>query len=169
MNNSEKNTYVKTQITEAFVKLLEVKEFNGISICEITDRAQVSRNSFYRNYGKKEDILVDYIEQLLRDWGKVFETDTAPAEQWGSLFGLLSKHGDFFRLIGEQGLTGTLFEAIKRVIVNRPVNSNIEAYAAAFVSYGIFGWVEEWIKRGMKESAEEMTALLKSTGFGASK
>ncbi len=67
MNNSEKNTFVKNRITETFIKLLEQKRFDEISICEITDCAQVSRNSFYRNYSKKEDILVCYIEQLLRE------------------------------------------------------------------------------------------------------
>lgn len=169
MNNSEKNTYVKNCITAAFIELLEQRELDGISISEITDRAQVSRNSFYRNYGKKDDILVEYIEQLLREWGKVFETDAAVSEQWGALFGVLGEHDDFFRLLGKRNATGTLFEAIKCVIVNRRINSNIEAYAAAFISHGVFGWIEEWIKRGMQESAEEMTALLKGSGFGEKK
>ena len=35
---------------------------------EITEKAEVSRNSFYRNYDDKEDIIRKYLYQLLSDW-----------------------------------------------------------------------------------------------------
>lgn len=170
MNNSEKNTYVKNRITEAFIQLLEQKEFDSIGISEITHRAQVSRNSFYRNYGRKEDILVCHIEQFLREWGKVFETEAlAPSEQWGLLFGLLKERGEFYMLLSRRGLIPLLRNAVVQVCGPRPEHSNIEAYAAAFVANALYGWIEEWIKRGMMESAEEMTVLLNAAGFGAKK
>ena len=28
--------------------------------------------------------------------------------------------------------------------------SNIEAYAVAFLSYGLYGWIEEWLARGLQ-------------------
>lgn len=43
----------------------------------------------------------------------------------------------------------------------RPEFSNVIAYAAAFMANGIYGWTEEWFKRGMQESAEEIAFLLK--------
>lgn len=56
MNNQDKNTYVKQQITTTLLELLKEKELSDINIGEITKKAQVSRNSFYRNYADKEDI-----------------------------------------------------------------------------------------------------------------
>ena len=53
MNNQDKNTYVKQQITTTLLKLLKEKELSDIHIGEITKKAQVSRNSFYRNYADK--------------------------------------------------------------------------------------------------------------------
>lgn len=50
MDNAEKNSYVKKQITNAILILLKEKELKDISISEITSTAQVSRISFYRNY-----------------------------------------------------------------------------------------------------------------------
>lgn len=38
--------------------------------------------------------------------------------------------------------------------------SNPEAYAAAFASYGLYGWIREWLARGMQESPEELYAFL---------
>lgn len=39
---------------------------------------------------------------------------------------------------------------------------NFGAYTAAFIANGIYGWIEEWFLRGMQESGEEMTRLLKN-------
>ena len=46
MDNTEKNSYVKKQITNALLSLLKEKELKDISISEITTTAQVSRVSF---------------------------------------------------------------------------------------------------------------------------
>ena len=59
MNNQDKNTYVKQQITTTLLELLKEKELSDINIGEITKKAQVSRNSFYRNYADKEDIIMN--------------------------------------------------------------------------------------------------------------
>lgn len=39
---------------------------------------------------------------------------------------------------------------------------NFTAYTTAFIANGIYGWIEEWLVRGMKETGEEMTKLLKN-------
>ena len=45
MNNQDKNTYVKQQITTTLLELLKEKEMADNNIGEITKKAQVSRNS----------------------------------------------------------------------------------------------------------------------------
>ena len=34
------------------------------------------------------------------------------------------------------------------------------AYASAYVAYFLYGWIEVWFRRGMKDTAEEMIAYL---------
>ncbi|MCD8023519.1 MAG: TetR/AcrR family transcriptional regulator, partial [Lachnospiraceae bacterium] len=101
MNNEEKNTYVKKQITEALLKLLEQHEFEEISISQITACAQVSRNSFYRNYENKEDILLHYVRRLFTDWRIQCEkrAPNSTAELYGDLFQHLSDNKDFYLLL----------------------------------------------------------------------
>jgi hypothetical protein len=36
---------------------------------------------------------------------------------------------------------------------------NLEAYMKSFWAYGIYGWMLEWIRRGMQESGKELSAL----------
>ena len=33
------------------------------------------------------------------------------------------------------------------------------AYASAYVAYTLYGWIEVWFQRGMKETPEEMAAM----------
>jgi len=44
--------------------IMKRKDFNEISITEITQKAGVSRMAFYRNYKSKEDIIINYIDAL---------------------------------------------------------------------------------------------------------
>lgn len=59
---------VKNDIANAFVVLLKDKRFDDIKIVDIISKAQVARNSFYRNFENKEDILRFYIEKATDEW-----------------------------------------------------------------------------------------------------
>lgn len=64
----ESTKFVLDSIADSLVKLLTEKTFDEISICEITQAAQVSRNSFYRHFTDKEDILRFYISRETEKW-----------------------------------------------------------------------------------------------------
>lgn len=51
---------------------------------------------------------------------------------------------------------------LKELFGPKPEYPNFGAYVAAYFSYGLFGWIEEWFARGMQETSEEMTILLKN-------
>ncbi|MBQ6395105.1 MAG: TetR/AcrR family transcriptional regulator, partial [Atopobiaceae bacterium] len=51
------NTVVRRNITDALIELMGEKQFESITISEITERAEVARVSFYRNFSGKADVL----------------------------------------------------------------------------------------------------------------
>ncbi len=164
MDNIEKNTYVKAQMTDALLKLLKEKEFKNISVREITALAQVGRISFYRNYKEKEDILKEYILILFGKWMKEYDDSgkNSNDELMGAMFAHLSEYGDFYRLLSDRKLLYLLKDVITWICGPKPEYPNLGAYVAAFISSGLYGWIEEWFARGMQESAEEMTEMLKN-------
>lgn len=170
MDNSEKNKYVTREITNALLELLKEKDINEISISEITSKAQVGRVSFYRNYKNKEEILEKYIFSIINKWRNENETEnTLPNDLLKKLFEHLIEYKAFYTMLYQKNLFHLFRNVLKDTITSKkePL-SNIEAYATAFVSYGIYGWIEEWLARGMKESAEEIYVLLQ-TQSGATK
>ena len=53
----ETKEFTKNCIMDALIQLMHTKDYNDITITDITKRAGVSRMSYYRNYKSKDDIL----------------------------------------------------------------------------------------------------------------
>ena len=161
LNNEQKNTYVKKQITAALLALLKEKPLPEISVSELTSRAEVGRVSFYRNYGSKEDILKEESDRLIKEWGKLYESnpESAPETLFPSLFDFYRDHRDFYTTLYNAGMSSVMMETIIGTIRITPEMRNLEAYMKSFWAYGIYGWMLEWIKRGMKESGKELLGL----------
>ena len=69
---SPSNLLVRECIVEAMIKLIYEKPLSAITISELTERAGVSRMTFYRNYGSKEDVWKDELADLV---GKLCQWD----------------------------------------------------------------------------------------------
>ena len=164
MDNTEKNSYVKKQITNALLRLLKEKELKDISISEITTTAQVSRISFYRNYNDKDAIIKEYIHLTLNEWNKNHPKTSEHTEDdiLGDIFAYITEYKDFYLLLRDRGIFYFLKDIIMDTLGPKPEYSNFDAYTVAFIANGIYGWIEEWFLRGMQESGEEMTRLLKN-------
>jgi AcrR family transcriptional regulator len=161
MNNEQKNTYVKKQITATLIDLLKKKSLPEISISELTDKAGISRVSFYRNYQSKEDILKEESNRLIKEWGKLYESnpESAPETLFPSLFDFYRDHREFYTTLYNAGMSSIMMETIVGTIQITPDMKNLEAYIKSFWAYGIYGWLLEWIKRGMPESGKELSFL----------
>ena len=161
MNNEQKNTYVKKRITAALLALLKEKPLSEISVSELTSRAEIGRVSFYRNYGSKEDILKEESDRLIREWGRLYESnpESAPETLFPSLFDFYRDHKDFYTTLYHAGMSSIMMDTIVGTIRITPEMQNLEAYMKSFWAYGIYGWMLEWIKRGMQESGKELLTL----------
>ena len=164
MDNSQKNKYVTREITNAVLKLLKDKNIDEISISEITSKAQVGRVSFYRNYKNKEDVIEKYLYYIIDQWkSKDKPENMLPNDLLKSLFQHLIEYKELYTLLYQKKLFHLFKDIFRKTITTKKESlSNIEAYATAFISYGIYGWIEEWLARGMQESAEEIHALLQA-------
>ena len=103
MDNSEKNTYVTREITNAMLELLKNKDIEEITVSEITSKAMVGRVSFYRNYKNKEDILERYIFSIVNQW-KIETENILPNDLLKRLFEHLIEYKEFYTLLYQKKL-----------------------------------------------------------------
>ena len=57
---------------DALQQLMQKQDYNSISITDLTSRAGVSRMSYYRHYKSKDDILIDYMYRIVREYAAEF-------------------------------------------------------------------------------------------------
>lgn len=161
MNNREKNTYVRDCITRTLLDMMKSEDIRTITIDALVRTAGVARASFYRNYHSKEEVVAIYLHRLFADWKKQFQDiqTLEPDVLYTSMFHHIRKHKEFYLLIHRQHLSHLLLQDILENIGPRPDQPSSEAYPRAFFAYAMFGWIEEWIQRGMNEDIAAMIAM----------
>lgn len=161
MGNEQRNTYVRRQITQALVDMLQERKLDSISVKELCEQAQVGRVSFYRNFDSRENVLRAESDRLLAGWGNAFEGK--PDQEYNafflSLFDFYRANRRFYTTLARAGLDGIILQTFLDTAKIAPETPNLEAYLKSFWAYGIYGWTVEWMRRGMTESGEELFAL----------
>lgn len=156
----KKEEYTKQQILKAMLELLIEKEIDQITITELVKRAGVGRASFYRNYSTKEDVLADHLKKLILRWGEEFEKEGNPDVN-ASLVKHFWNEKSFYLTLYNANLGPYIYKAMKAAMnIEEKVNP-VERYLVSWYAGSIYGFIDEWMKNGMKESPEEMFALMK--------
>lgn len=158
MNQTDKNTHVKKQITRTLLEMMKTADFSSISICSLTAKAGVGRASFYRSFKSREDVLKQESDRLAREWGAAFENspDASIDTVFVSLLDFYKEHAEFYTALYQAGLSRIMLDTITDNIGIPDHMPNAQAYLNCFLAYGIYGWIKEWIKRGMQESGTEL-------------
>ena len=149
---------VIASLTEALLILMENKKLSDISVSELCEKAGVSRISFYRNYDYISDILTDYLSKDLENWWREKSAISSdPQDFWNELFPRLKRNEKIIRLIYRSNASYVIRDLIFNSCGPKLSPSEKEAYARAMLAGTIYGYTDEWIRRGMKEYPEYLS------------
>lgn len=165
MNNLEKNNYVRQQLLKTLLEMIEEMPFDSIVISTLVSRAEVGRASFYRNYTDKEDILRQESDRLMREWDGEFKIDTTGnnSEVLVSLLDFFKAHEEFYTSLYRAGKYDIMRNAILALFPVSEELPNALAYLYSALGYTVYGWIHEWIKRGMQESGTELAQMIEQS------
>ncbi len=161
MNNQDRNNFVKREITSTLIKMMSEVPFDKITISDLVAKAQVGRASFYRNFIDKQDVLQQESNRLMVEWGGKFrfdETDKSSSTLI-SFLDFLKKHQRFYITLFSTGHDVIIQKAILQQFSISEDSPNVIAYLASSIGYMTYGWIYEWIKRGMQESGTELARM----------
>lgn len=175
MNNEKSNNPISIRsrkwIVQALLKLMEEKPYHKISIKEITDTAGLVRKTFYRNFQSKEEVLYEYLAELMAEAEKEFkalETWT-PYSMANAYFRFWYEHVHFLRLIQKNNLfiillkhldeyAPTIFEKFN-ADSTKIFDESFLKYYTNFHSAGIWHMLEKWVDGGTKETPEQLAQI----------
>lgn len=149
--------YAVEQITDGLLELMREKPFEKITVSDIVCRAEVGRASFYRHFDSKEAVVRHHLTRLLKEWRREFEAE-GKAEEFGlSLLWHFYGHRNFYLLLHRCGLGYYLLETI-RGVMELDCKSDQEVYPLSWFAGGLYGVVDEWMRRGMTVPPEKLGA-----------
>ena len=158
-------------IEEALFKLMEKEPYHKITIQEIADMAQLSRRTFYRNYGVKEDVILGYFHRICKE----YEANLRIADNLSLsgiatvFFSTMQKHLDFLFLINKNNLVELLIREmdvfllpLHQELKGKSYDDDLELTRIALTfSIGGFGRILVlWLNEGAKKTPEELAMLL---------
>ena len=132
------------------------KNYENITITDIAERAGVTRITFYRNFNTKDDIVKQYVQNIFNEYKWNDKLDTTY-----QIFDFFYKNKKTIDLLYKANLH---FFLVDNILINfnyKKDDPNIIAYSKVMVAYLVFSLCDEWYKRGMVESPEEILAVIK--------
>ncbi|MEH6451086.1 MAG: TetR/AcrR family transcriptional regulator [Oleispira sp.] len=103
-NQDPRVVRTKALIIQALVKLTEETPYKKIKIQDITQTAQLARQTFYLHYKSKDAVLVDYIDGVFDNFYQEIEAHIIASPEPGDiiawhLFNQWQQHAEFAKLI----------------------------------------------------------------------
>lgn len=165
MKAKKRPVTVKHRIAMAFIRLLETKSYNEITVVDIITEAQSGRVSFYRNFQDKDDILRYYIETVTDEWlsnsGENYLTLTKenikPYIVW--LFEHMYQHRDFIGILIKVDKLYLLEQEFEHRFFAR-LGNNVNMWEIVYKVGGVYKLFIYWAKNGYKETPQEVAELL---------
>ena len=157
---------------EALTRCMSKREFDKITISELSKESSVSRATFYRNFDEVIDILYWKCDRLFREVLTAFVASEPNLMQADELinyvFNFWTKHTDILEILIEHGRVDIIYNSFlnNAGVVMEYLSKKLhlpEWNTRYFIStrVGIFvGIFQAWITGGKQESATELTKIL---------
>ncbi|MDO5294798.1 MAG: TetR/AcrR family transcriptional regulator [bacterium] len=162
-NNAESNAITRECIESALIQLMEDKTFEQISITDITKKAGVSRNAYYRNYNSKEDILSKYLQNILSHMSgalKQYDPITQTKQAWVALLKVTEKFSPQYKLILKAGYGERLkMEFQKEMNQNITPGQHALYYSNCYWVGALCNILAEWVNNDMEVPIDELADI----------
>ena len=186
MNKSE-SKYFNTALLmdEALIRLLEVKDYEYITVKEICEKAGVNRSTFYLHYETVNDLLSECLENIKKRFFDSFANK--PNDFIGSIgtvppddlilissdylrpyLTFFKENQSLFRAVCKnpscmqtEAQYSDISDFVLRPIMKRfHIPETEQKYQIAFFVNGSMAIVREWINGGCRESVEEIETVM---------
>ena len=167
LSNEESNKITRDCLRIAMIKLMDKKDFEKISITEITKYAGVSRTAFYRNYETKEALVEDICQSLFTELkasvsGERYRTNR---KDWYTVFfKTIKENSEYFQIYLNAHLQFGEFFVLESVF---PPSTPLGRYVNSAKEGAFLRVLTVWFNSGMQESPEDMGEICEKLIYNA--
>jgi len=174
MKQDKRTRRTKAWLLETLLKLLENKEYSEITITELTEKADIARQTFYRNYSSMDDILLSRMDEIVDAYLKKVQKnlDSKKDPDWDfevrQLIYLWQQNEVIFRALQKAGLDYQVMEKLSHLFTrfhmkaqNLSELDDRHQYLVYYLSGGVFMVLNKWFENDLKFPVELLTDLFK--------
>lgn len=163
--------YTRMIIETSFLELLKTKHVSKITVTELCQKARINRATFYKHYLDIPDLLEKLEENLFSQIRAAFDNRAAGLETFLlEMLTYIQREGRQYMVLGSDNADPNLMtktfmvcceSAYPLLEKNLPqMEESQRKMLYQFLSHGSGGILTQWVKDGMKESAEEVSGLI---------
>ena len=173
------------RMDEAFLSLLEEKDFAYVTVKEICRRANVNRSTFYLHYETMDDLLLESVEWMIDRFREHMALDAADVierirtcslselsfmtpryllpylsylEKNKRLFLTALRNAKTLEL--EKSYAGLFRHVLSPVLERFGIPERQRSYLMAFYMHGLMAIVTRWMEDDCRESKEEIMRIM---------
>ena len=169
MHASNNPSAIRSQreITQALLNLMRTEPYEEITVKQILLESKLARKTFYRNFDSKDDVLYSYINHCLHDYFDV--VNNARADVLTTIFAFAAKYKNMLLVLDKNDMLHIMLRCMNEYSStmlaqqNKCLNPFVRLFAGLESEYlvalnigAIWNVIALWIKRGMKESPDEV-------------
>lgn len=165
---TNRNRFTRMCIGEALLSLLKQKDFSEVRVSDIVSRAGISRMTYYNYYHSKNDVLSDYLQEIIHDYIRETTTkkDIGTFHEYTHILHCLlffDQYSDFFLTLVHANLYSIIINAINDYMVTQIFPSyQGSIYELYYYSGALLNTFIRWIDSGKQESAETIAKIIAS-------
>lgn len=187
MNKSESKYFnTAVRMDEAFIRLLEKKEFEYITIKEICEEAGTNRSTFYLHYENTKDLLLESMDYMNEQFLSYFQSENAnivakiencPAKELILLtpqyltpyLTYIREHKRLFlTAITKSAFMNYCEETYQKMFrhVFYPIMDRLDipvlerSYLLSFYINGMIAMITQWLKNDCSDTIEQLTDII---------
>lgn len=156
----------KQALATALTELLNTTTLDNITVKDIVERADVSRQTFYYHFGDVYQLLDWDFKNMMK---KLYEK---PEESWRDriLFAVEylrtnrmltmnvyhSLGAEYLGLALEKAIRPFIAEGVQNIELPVPISEEDREFAISFFTYGVMGTIIKWLDDGMPENLDRI-------------
>ena len=174
-----KLSITKALLLNAFFDLAKTKKTSEMTVKELTERAQISRASFYNHYREIDELFLEYFRSVIEPR---FEAELASSKfentyEYGLFFFDFNyREKEFYMLLDENNRLTYILDVLidqqrlpnlKKSLnkkSNTVFNEKDFEYANSYYAGGLYTMMNHWIKNGMKDSPKRLAKIYSKIG-----
>lgn len=169
-NFTKKNQHTRMCIGDAIIELMKDKEFRQIKVSDITRQAGVSRMTFYTYYHTKEEVVEDYLQQVIDGYIKLsygkLTTDFPSYDIILMALNYFSDYSKFFLGMAHGGMYSMLVDAVNKYVDDFILpNYNVTPSEVYYYAGGLINVYIKWEESGHAVPAEEIARKICHSGI----